>query len=725
MRLSRIGTPKVSVTRVISVRKVVIARRKLARPDNTDAKTWLMKEEQRKLRQKEQEMKQRLRELEKFKTKVQKSYMRKEDKNLVQEIEKDLNIRTDDHNLDSDIDLVFGNLMQSEEQPKSLKSLKGASDARNNIDKSVELFSFPSPNLTLPEKVIHHIGPLVKHISNPENIQWGRLLLDLEKNQGFNGLSSVDITRLIQNIPKEQKYQHMSLIHEMMFNSGISPDRYLTDLMMTAFSEKSYYEPLVEAFFQEYDVNGWAPTDYTFGALIKVYSKGKKLDKINNLLNQMKLKYHKEPNKKIYTMVLQTCMKIDDYKKTSEVFDAMKFNSVATNPDTTAFGSMILMHVLNDNVEAALDLYDNLETEPDETILLALARGCSSRKVLINRGWDFIIEYYKRKFPLNEKLMTVMMYLTSRDGDLSLTRAIYNTIHESRFKMNESFSMNKDDGIALNVLLRGYFKYSDNHTVQSKTNDAVVALRRSTLALNHFGYHPKATPFLPVNELEEKHILPEVKAIWSYIILHYPDIVTSELVGTYLMILATRGSMSEFTKAFEELTLKPVVEQLDNAVEVEEEPEPSSELSDLRSTPLAIRLSSNIQIKYHRNHDIYHIALQACINNKDIEFGQKIWQERGRFRKTPEFSTQPRKIKHNQDFEFARDMLRLLVKCNELNDACKLLLSTETQFNWEWTYVKPVYIAAEQLGDEYAKKVVRRVVRNKKSKWREEYLQGM
>lgn len=103
----------------------------------------------------------------------------------------------------------------------------------------------------------------------------------------------------------------------------------------------------------------------------------------------------------------------------------------------------------------------------------------------------------------------------------------------------------------------------------------------------------------------------------------------------------------------------------------------------------------------------YVIALKAAGKSKNYKFAQRIWSERGTYRRSSSFKELSRSAKDELDFQFASAMVSCLTKMNLLDDALAILLSTEYQFKWTWKELNELYKAAVNIGHDNACRTIR------------------
>lgn len=702
-------------------RRLFASRAKISQSPSsstTKAQRWLLQEEQKKIKRKTQEEHNKLRNLKSFSKQLSKKAI--SDSEKLQDLEKELDIVSHDSLIEEDVSGIMNELNISQPEVGSLISPKIAGrDCRNGsiAEQGLDLFAFPATSIKLPSKLLKRIGSAVKYIKDDSEQSWRPVIDDLyNKKRGLTGLTQYDATRLIQSIPNDQKCENIALIHEMIHDAGIVIDRYLYDLIMSSYSVDAKFTSVVEAFYEQMKQDGWKPSIHTFGSLVKSFSKSGDLSKVQRVVKEMQT-YDVAPNQIIYTAILQACIKAKSFAQSDSVFDLMKFVSMSTKPDSKTYSSIIINHVLQNNIERGLDLYDEMQSDahgsitPEGPALLALARGCSMRKELAMRGWDFIFEYYDKKYPVNVSLMETMLCMASRNGDVNFARSLYATLAETRYRNTSTLSSpSLDTGpIVFNLLLRAYSKANLKSSPVSLLHDKASVIREKTIELFNCNFHPLAPPLLPKNELKATNeILAEAKALWAYNILHFKTNITPECLNSFLLLFATRGkSLQEFVKLWEQTTFS-VAEDISGSLHIED-PE-----GDIHNSEQKESVGSMEQIfshvKFPRTHEVYNIAIISAVEFADITFAQKIWVERGNYRKCYEFRSLSPEVKKKKDFQFARYMIAVFTRTGLLEDAANLVRSTESQFNWEWSHLRSFFQKAEQIGDESAKRTIRHAI---------------
>jgi hypothetical protein len=148
-----------------------------------------------------------------------------------------------------------------------------------------------------------------------------------------------------------------------------------------------------------------------------------------------------------------------------------------------------------------------------------------------------------------------------------------------------------------------------------------------------------------------------------------------------------------------------------------EPPESASAASAATSITTSPLLHHLTHPRVARTTRLYITALQAAGRFEAYAFGQRIWQERGQYRKSAAFTAMTRATKDREDFEFAVAMVSALTKMGMLQDALAVVVSTEYQFRWSRKELSELYHAAADVGDDTTIAVVLGITSRALVKW--------
>lgn len=686
--------------------------RRKKRPKNAKSdklERWAQRDDERIIQKEQEEFTRRLKEIKQL-SKSMSSYIQRK-KAQEEEAEKVKNI-------------PLPSIVQAAQmEAKSATGLgSGAAfDARNA--------TLATPRTDLPASIQEKLGLAVNYLVSKENQNWSLVLHQLKEAGGFEGVHEKDIRMMIYAIPKKQLKQIFPQIEQLLADASIkkSPKmvNYYLKSVIAGNSVSKDELAVVEKYVEDLRLSNSKGklSRNTYEVLIEAYGKASDITKMNEVMKEMK-QLGLEPSLTMYSNVLSTCVyKMRDHKQAVQLFDLMKFLAGSMAPSTREYQDIIVSYVNNNDIEKALDLYQEMLTggvQMNQNILVALARGCMSREQLRFKAWDFIFEIYNCKWEPTVPTLEYMLYLAAKDGDLALSRALYQQLNLSDATSPRSFSF----------LLLAYTRSTIARPVNEFQPLAITAheagrnFRRNILELIDLTPqldNPKqAIPFLPKVALsDKKEMLAELSAIMAHALMMQPGYVNTESVNTFLNIAANLGSLEEFIDRFEEFTFLDRTGVTETITVIEPEILESfdtSVMEKLRAATKSPILAQVIEsrkdkVKIPRNTITYLIALKAASKHKNYTFAQKMWSERGTYRKSTNFKSLPRDTKDKLDFSFASSMVNCLTELKLLDDALAILVSTEYQFKWTWRELGPLYTTAVKVGHDNITKTIRGVVK--------------
>jgi len=614
-----------------------------------------------------------------------------------------------------DVEVIYDELLGDGSGEKD-QLLLGSSKESDN-EKSISLFDQPARGINLPTSILSRIGDQVVNLVSKDNLNWDAVIEDLYYNKdGFIGIKkSNDSFKFLEEITVGKlSSKSLQLIQEMLVDAKIKNNSRVIDFFMKHYAALGSIQ-FVEAFYQQALQEGIKLNKYSYGHMIKVYTKNLNLAKINEVLRAMQIN-KVEPGLVIYTNVLQLCVKLKDSKQANDVFQMMKFRSKETQPDIKAYNAMLELSFKENDIYKSFDLYNELKDaniEPNLFTLNILARACSKKKDFLIQGWRYINEIHERKLTPGLETFETMLRLAARDGDLELARSLYMTI----FRMKPYSSTAGPTAFAF--LLMAYRDYKIGKIPMMMSFDEGATIRKNALALaDVLGVHQEISvdptsenvksqepPLLPVSNLtRSKQIIAESSAIWAFNLLKDPDNTLNHMnLITYLRIPVEHGDKKEFIKRFEEHTYPN--DEITKQASIETDEIMNNEIKFESNTmkddnlPSAIQLYKSLRFKVERDSSLYLTQLSAGKRLGDVELCEKAWIERGKFRRTSAFKKLSKKEKDVNDYRFAKEMVLAFTELGLLDDAVRIVTSTENQFDWHFYVLKPLYVALQTIGD--------------------------
>ncbi|ODV77343.1 mitochondrial group I intron splicing factor CCM1 [Suhomyces tanzawaensis NRRL Y-17324] len=691
----------------------------------------------RKLRQEEAKYTDRLNELKNLTRSVATMIKKREKQEAQQEKIDSIPLPSE---INKDQERVFNALgiTESGEKVNHLSSALLVESGPSNEDSAavkISKTSFIVPSVQIPESISEKLGLSLKYLISKTNQNWTMVLEQLRLSGGFKDIPLDDVRSFIKVIPPKQLKENLSIVEHFFEEANIVKTAKLTHLMMNAVNSTALISnndlQILEdycTYLKQRSRKGSLSRD-TYTIMIQAYGKSNNMAEINRCLEEMKsLKLQVSPE--IISNILTTSVyKARDHKQAVEIFDSMKFFSESTKPSTKAYQDILVSYVNNDDIEKALDLYQEMITDRvplNQNIMVALARGCSSRPELRIKAWDFMFEIYNNGWTPTLQSFEYMLYLASRDGDLALSRALYLKLIKSDSTTAKSFSF----------LMLAYSKSSIKNDKGYEPpllnfHEQGRIFRRNILMDSKFESLETGIPFLPIQDLLTKdQILAESSALWAYNLLYHLEYINNESTCTYLNIAAEIGSVDDFIDRFNNSTFfdktglpgKRVVQDGEDdtlqSIEIIDPEVPElAQLgikTDKHKAPIlqSMELDNSFKkVKVPRSPLMYVIALKVAGKSKNYDFAQSIWVERGQFRKTSQFRDLESSERDRLDFQFASSMILALTRMNLLQDALSILLSTEYQFKWTWKELTHLHKAAVEIGDDRICKTVRGVAK--------------
>lgn len=705
-------------------------------------------------------------------------------------IETSVSSTTNDEVDDIEIDAVFNALGISDSpmQDTPLK-IEGEKSSVNNNSSGIDiektdlttLFPAPKPYIQLPHSITDVLTPeILSNITQYETAKWDPVIDSLLKAQTDLGhvLSGYDFHTLVLSIPKKQKLdnkgQIVEKLHELALIGGLVDDNavVVNDLLaLCNFLPKEKASILVETLktdlvFEEdgKDKVGAKAKDNakdngkgtegtknklvgnttTKAILLNHYARMKDLTSVRHYISELsKLPDSENPMKTspvIYTSIMQMYMRMDNYSLARETFDTMKFLSVSTAPSTRTYTSMILLDTLNNNIEHGISVYEEMiekNVKPEPESLLALAKGCGARKGMINKGWDYIIQYYEAGYPVDSQVMEIMMYLGYVDGDLPLVRGIWMNICETKTKLSGNIQLPHPK--CTKWLFNTYYKMGDviekfkngqKHMPVGLIDPRVRSIRKKILELTNFRFNEDGNgipPLIPIVEFDganTKLMLNEAQALWKYLFDIGGDqrYINPSLIEAYLYVIGRYGELKDFESEWNALTVFEGSKEEASKIKIEEPEEETEETDcDENTDTESLTIDKSKRIEYSidkipRNDRFYNLCMHISRHQRSLSFAQKIWQERGEYRKSEYFQSLKPETQDDSDFKFARLMMSVLTELGNVGDAYKLVLSSQSRFIWTNYHLKSLISLCERLGYVTFSKELSKVVR-RGDKW--------
>jgi pentatricopeptide repeat protein len=581
-----------------------------------------------------------------------------------------------------------------------------------------------------------------------------------------------DFHRLVSVIPRNQKAKMVEKLHELALLSGVlwgnvhvmndllalcnlMPVEKAKVLVGTLVNDIDFIERRKEEDGEDHEAAEDSRVEIesygekivanitTKAILLNHYARLTDIDGVRKYVEELsQLPDQKNPMKTspvIYTSIMQMYIRLGNYDLAKQTFDTMKFLSMNTSPSSHTYTSMILMDTLNNNIEHGISVYEEMQEKEihiEAEALLALAKGCGARRGMVSRGWEFIIRYYESGYPVDGQVMEIMMYLAYVDCDLPFVRGIWMNICETNTKIAEQLQL--PQAKCTKWLFNTYYRMGDvhdkainkgeSHVPVGLVDPRVKAIRTKVLELTNYGFHEQAPPLLPIltfDGADPNLILSEARALWTYMLeYHEGRYISEELVEAYLYVVGRYARLETFQNEWDRYTifddagLKKNDGEHKISIEDPEEVE-TMEVNEDEKRIDAINSNNSTQLPFGRilrNDRLYNMCMHVARHQASLSFAQKIWTERGEFRKGKRFQALKPAQQDEADFKFARLMLSTLTFTGNVGDAYKLVLSSQNRFVWSKYHLKSLMSLCERLGfDTFSKELVK--VTKRADKW--------
>ncbi|TGZ80115.1 hypothetical protein EX30DRAFT_396452 [Ascodesmis nigricans] len=454
-------------------------------------------------------------------------------------------------------------------------------------------------HLSSPRSLIQRLPPLiVERLQGSTDLvlqkspQWEPVLTAIEHHGGFRGLNVGTVNWLIRCIDPGSLTQIMPRIWDMLNNASITPDALTYDLALLAYSQFNHTADIIEGLFSDMIERGVTPTKYSYALLLKAYYQKGDLASSAQAFKDMQAA-NIEPDLVVYTTLIQTALKCTEYTVAWEIFNLIKFKSMATQPDVQAYGLMIHACAETGETERALNLWNEMTLrrgiEPNEIVYSSIIHACAVRKEYYHEAWKLATEMVRRGLSFNLYTVNILIQACSRVGELTRARLLV------RHMVNSGIDSLQPNHITFQNLLRAYSTYRvpesrrRNNLLDSKTREEINPLdavfvqpetrleRKIPGVEEPLGLQTQAPmddiPFLPKAVLLSKRdVLDEAALVVNWLRDHYPEMVDTQIMNSYLDICHSQGSIGDLKWSYKhDLENPPTYEEIKARERAEQE----------------------------------------------------------------------------------------------------------------------------------------------------------
>lgn len=481
-------------------------------------------------------------------------------------------------------------------------------------------------------------------------------------------IPQTDVELFVAKIPLNRKAEYIKRLQQLIPEKLRS--QFVKDNFMAAYAARGEPE-LVERTFN----TCITPTVFSYGHLAKSRFKvGMPPETVFAVLSKME-KQGIDANIQIYTTAIQSLVQHNRFAEAEGVFNKMKYMSSQLQPDTKLYNTIILA-AARFNVNRALDLYEEMQTRPvpvlpDSGTYNILVYACARDPKTHLTAWNLFNEAFNRGFSLNKESFRALMYLCGNAGELVLARGLVKRLLETNAGYVDNFM--------LNCLFLAYNNWDKNAQSQVLSSSIGTDIRKF-LVTDHFDQPTLSIPLLPVSEMREDLVLPECMAVFQHFEESNPQLlfISNTAAGPkyqrstiFVNLLRTAIKFGDSIDDFVTLYTKYTT------------PEGAGVLDTLNPDKLEGKVAERPNFVVGRTHYTQLLAMDAAIKFKDLKFGEKIWNERGTWRKQTGFQSLPAEEQQNLDFKFAQKIISLFAAVGDVEQAIAVLESASGLHKWE------------------------------------------
>ncbi|OLL26562.1 Mitochondrial group I intron splicing factor dmr1 [Neolecta irregularis DAH-3] len=512
----------------------------------------------------------------------------------------------------------------------------------------------------------------------------------LAQNDGFKGLNIDQVNRFLHYVPSMERGSLVDISLQMLKSQKLEPDILTHDLFLDGLAE-SKQVCKAEQMFRALKKGSLTPTIYTYAHMLKLYSRIPDLKSASRLFNEMQ-EAQVTPNLTAYTTLIATAIRAKYPQEAWKIFDLVKFRGGSDLPDDKTYSLMIHACAQTGEAERAFDLLEEMTTRPLNPLtptnqtFNALLHACAVRKDYFHEVWKVVDRIQESGFKLDLFTWNSLLQACGKNGELDRARIILRKMTEMG-RVDPNYAPNE---ISYQHIFRAYattkgeLKKSTRRKAAKATSPSVIFhITKSQ------GQVDLILIFAEQSPTTQGDIIEESWQVYQYIQQTHPEYISTQLTNALLSVPVSHQLFSKFKQYYDIL-------YSDNP---------------LNHLPM-------------RNAYTYDIALQAAYGAKAEIFAQSIWDARGHWRRREKQSpTISKEELYKKDFDAARTMIGTLSRCNNLDEACKLLRSSERLFAWTRSHLTTMYVKSVQNNHQEARQLVLRVV-NSRPQSEEEIVQG-
>lgn len=510
--------------------------------------------------------------------------------------------------------------------------------------------ALPAPRELLPSKMAKLMS--LDTTAQTDKVDWDNAVMILMQSKEFTHLSSGDINAVLEAMPHHMRIDSGRRLVDQM---AATPDRMTFDLLMNSYASCAKADEALAVFDQSRQA-GLKPSLYSYAHLMKAFAVTKDLKRASAMYDHMRQE-NVEPNLVIYTSLIATCIRAGNTHRAFTIFEALKYASNESAPDTHIYSLMIHACSVDPNLSAerASDLFDEMTRKglkPSRETFNSLIHVYALRPDFFSEAWRMSEMMQSNGIAMDKTTWHSLLSACVHHRDLKRARRL--VIEMTRMsKTHQDWS---PDAITYQLLFRAYAHASVQRSlVPANVVESILAVQ----------VQDPNTLWIDQEPFRSDDLLQESLNIMTYLCKQKTELLSTQLIDTYMTIAQSFEAPARFKADWERL------------------------------------------YKIHpKNRFSYEIGLRASYDLKDWELLQMVWSERQAWRALQK-SSSPTSVssyltQDYGDFEAVRLYIESLSRLNRIQQASEVLDHARAEYVFEKRHLKCFQSKSLQVGDEDA-----------------------
>jgi pentatricopeptide repeat protein len=144
-----------------------------------------------------------------------------------------------------------------------------------------------------------------------------------------------------------------TLLEQMKNETNLKPDEIMYNSLLDGCAQHTLIDEATRL-LQEMQAEGVQPSNFTLSVLVKVMSRGRRVDQAFGLVQEICTKYNFKPNVHVYTNLIQACVSNRQLSRAMETLQTMVKEGV--QPEGRTYAVLVRAHISGNNAELAVAL---------------------------------------------------------------------------------------------------------------------------------------------------------------------------------------------------------------------------------------------------------------------------------------------------------------------------------------------------------------------------------